>query len=164
MTEENPDNKNSNIVKAFQAPSTSEETANSEPIISLKLLQKIETIEKYFQGPLPPPEILAEYDKLMPGCAKEIIGLFTKQANHRMDLEKTVVKGDSKRAYLGIGCAFIISLVVIWLSYTLIIKGHGIAGAILGGLDLATLAGVFIYGTTSRRKERAEKEAMTKKK
>jgi len=42
--------------------------------------------------------------------------------------------------------------------------GHPVAGAIAGGtvvgIDIAGLAGVFIYGTQSRKRERIEKAQM----
>jgi hypothetical protein len=39
----------------------------------------------------------------------------------------------------------------------IVARGHELQGAIFGGAALATLAGVFVYGTRSRRAERRER-------
>ncbi len=44
------------------------------------------------------------------------------------------------------------------ISYYLIATGNGVAGAILSGVDIVSLAGTFIYGTASRKAERVEKQ------
>jgi len=51
-----------------------------------------------FSGPLPHPDILAKYDQVVPGTAARLIETAQKQGEHRMDLEKTVIKGDNFRA------------------------------------------------------------------
>jgi len=39
-----------------------------------------------------------------------------------------------------------------------VVLGNGVAGAILSGVDIVSLAGTFIYGTATRRAERIEKQ------
>ena len=79
------------------------------------------------------------------------------QSGHRIQLEETVVGGDSKRAYLGLAAGFILSTMVIIGSIFLIVNGHDWAGTSLIGLNLVGLAGVFVYGSNSRRTERERK-------
>ena len=50
-----------------------------------------------FQGPIPPAEILAGYDKLRPGTAAQIIGWAETQMSHRHELESRQTIGDEKR-------------------------------------------------------------------
>ena len=57
-----------------------------------------------FLGPLPPPEILAQYEQILPGSAERIMVMAENQAEHRQSLEetvKTVIEGDSKRRTYG---------------------------------------------------------------
>jgi uncharacterized membrane protein len=161
MTQDNP-----REIKPFEAPqSTQSEVIIGEPDSNRRLVsRKIEKIEQHFSGPLPPPEILASYEQIVPGSAEQIINVAIKQSDHRMNLETTVVEGDSNRAYLGVIFAFIISLAVLGVSYVLVTAGQVVAGTILGVIDLATLAGVFIYGTNSRKKERTKKNKAIKEK
>lgn len=110
-----------------------------------------------FSGPLPPPEILAGYDKVLPGAADRIIKMAEKQAQHRQGLESSTVKSDSKRAYLGVVSAFVLSFTAILGGIIAVCLGHDTAGAAISTTGVALLAGTFIYGTIARRGERVEK-------
>ena len=46
-----------------------------------------------YSGPMPHPEMLAEYERITPGLADRIVALAERQANHRMMLESK--KGSS---------------------------------------------------------------------
>ena len=85
------------------------------------------------------------------------------QVKHRIQMERTVILGDSKRSYLGLGAAFILSAMVILGGIYVIIAGHPWAGATLVGINIVGLAGVFIYGTNSRRAERERKDERTRR-
>jgi uncharacterized RDD family membrane protein YckC len=80
-----------------------------------------------------------------------------RQADHRMYLERTVVEGDSKRAWAGIVVAALISLAVLGVCVLLVMYGYTGYGVGLVIANLAVLAGTFIYGTNSRKQERIEK-------
>lgn len=84
------------------------------------------------------------------------------QSLHRIDLEKTVVHGDSKRANWGLFCGYSLSILVLALSSILIWNGHDTAGTILGTTDLVSLVSVFIYGTHVRRQERERRDIQNK--
>ena len=107
-----------------------------------------------YTGYLPHPEHLQRYDEIVPGSAKQIIDRFEKQSNHRMELEKIVVKGGGNRAYMGVISAFIICMTAILSGGYLIFQGHDLGGGILGGTGLASLVSSFIYGTKARQAER----------
>lgn len=111
-----------------------------------------------FSGPLPPPNVLQRYDEIIPNGADRIVAMAEKQSAHRIDLERTVIHGDSRRANWGVFCGFTLAVLVIVLSFILILYGHAVAGTILGTLDLVSLISVFIYGTTTRRRERTRRE------
>lgn len=113
-------------------------------------------------GPLPQPEILRQYDNIVPGAAERILSLTERQAEHRQFLEKIVISGDSKRADRGLWCGLTVALAVLVVGGILIYMGHDWAGGVFVSLDIASLAGVFVYGTISRRSERIQK-AMTMK-
>ena len=84
------------------------------------------------------------------------------QANHRMQLEKTVVTGDTRRSNAGLAAGFVVALGGLAASFFMVDRGHEVAGIVVGGLDLGTLVGAFIYGTISSRQERQQRsELMT---
>ena len=76
-----------------------------------------------------------------------------RQSEHRLELERTLVRSDSIRSYLGLAAAFVLSATVICGGIYLIATGHDWAGATLICLNLVGLAGVFVYGSTVRRDE-----------
>ena len=76
-----------------------------------------------------------------------------RQSDHRMQMDKMVISGGSRRSYLGLVAGFVLSAMVIGGGIYLIATGHDWAGASLVGLNLAGLAGVFVYGSKSSRDE-----------
>ncbi|MBF8265240.1 MAG: Protein of unknown function DUF2335, rane [Dehalococcoidia bacterium] len=113
-----------------------------------------------FSGPLPKPSILKEYNDVVPGAAERILNMAEKQAEHRQFLEKTVIIGDSKRAFYGLWAGVGVAVSVLGGAVFLIFTGHDFAGAVVAGLDITGLVSAFIYGTVSRRSERTQKTAL----
>ena len=70
-----------------------------------------------------------------------------------------VIGGDSKRAYLGLASALILSLLLIAVGAYAVIWGNPWVGVAIFSVDIAILAGVFVYGTNARRRERERKAA-----
>ena len=95
-----------------------------------------------FSGPLPPQ----------------------KQSDHRQFLEKNVITSDIKKSYIGQIFAFILGLFGLAMGTVLIYAGKSVAGTALSGGTLLALVGVFIYGSSARKKERAEKTEETENK
>ena len=116
-----------------------------------------------FSGPLPPPELLAKYNDVIPNGAERIMQMAEKQQVHRHDLEKTVVTGNVKSESRGQWMGLAISVIVLGLGFYLAVTGKQIAGSIFVGADLSALAGVFVYGKHVQRKELAQKSEQFKK-
>lgn len=112
-----------------------------------------------FSGPLPPPEILRKFDEIVPGAAERIIKMAEEQFSHRKELEKKVIESDIARSKWGQMLGFLIAIVGLAASALVAIYGNAIAGSVLGVGTLASLVGVFMYGATTRSKERMEKKA-----
>ena len=119
--------------------------------------RQVEARLETFQGPLPKPSDLQQYENIIQGAAERIISMAEKQAEHRQFLEKTVITGDSKRAFCGLWVGAGVALCVLGGAVFLIYSGHDYAGTVIGGLDIVSLVSVFVYGTVSRRSERAQK-------
>jgi uncharacterized membrane protein len=111
-----------------------------------------------FEGPLPPPQLLAQYEAAIPGLGERIIALMEQQTEHRISLEKSVIGSDITQSKWGLVAGFVVAMTGLGVSYYLIATGNGVAGAAVTGVDLVSLAGTFIYGTASRRAERIEKQ------
>jgi uncharacterized membrane protein len=118
---------------------------------------QLETEFSAFQGPLPPPAVLAEYDRALPGAADRIIGMAERQSAHRQELEATVVRGNVRAETRGQVFAFILGMTAIVGGIGLIAVDRSAEG--LGAIIVAFtgLAAVFIYGRYQQNKERERK-------
>jgi uncharacterized membrane protein len=103
--------------------------------------------------------MLKQYDDVFPGLAERIVKMAESQVAHRQELEKIAVRGDSQRAFLGLLAGFVVIMSITGGGIYLIASGHGWVGASLIGMGNAGLVSAFIYGTASRRRERAQKAA-----
>ncbi len=125
-------------------------------------LQKNNTIitrhqEIFFAGPLPHPDILKKFDEVFPGAAEIIIKMANSQATHRQELEKKAINSDICNSRLGLWFGFIIGITGIILGAFIVYMGQVIAGSVISFGTLASLVGVFVYGSQGRRKEREQK-------
>lgn len=77
-----------------------------------------------------------------------------RQQQHRHAIERTAVRSGSRDSICGIIAAAFISIGFLLLAGRAISLGHSWAGAIIGTVNIAALASVFVYGTRSRRQER----------
>lgn len=114
--------------------------------------------EVSYSGPLPPPNVLEDYERILPGAADRIFVMTEKQIEHRMSLERTVIEGGSKRADKGIYAAVIIEGMFLATSCYLAHLGlTADALKVVGGSAVALLT-AFGFGTLSRRSERIKKK------
>jgi len=118
----------------------------------------------HHQGPLPPAESLAQYEKVAPGSAERIIAMAEQQAVHRQVMEKKVIDSDIANSRRGLIYGLIIGLTAVVGGCACVMTGHDVSGSIIGGTGLTGLVGVFVYGSRERRKERETRlEAQIKK-
>lgn len=168
-TQESPSSSNGELsVPKFSAIKEEEENGRTELLEAVKILQSLQKPKtqyelslsrqsEQFSGPLPHPKILDAYDKILPGAAERIFSMAECQAEHRRSLELIVIKGDSVRANLGLAAAVGVALISIAAAVYLAVNGHGLVATALVGSNLVAGSTVFIYGTNSRKEERAEK-------
>lgn len=114
-------------------------------------------IAEYHSGPLPHQSTLKGYEDVVPGSAQMIFANFEEQGRHRRKMEQFNLKWGTVRSFAGLACGFIVCIAFLLASYTLIQDGHGLAGTVLGTVDLVALVGVFVYGSHVVRDERVQK-------
>lgn len=122
--------------------------------MGLVAAQIVTSQQALFQGPLPPPEILAGYESTLPGAADRILAMAERQAAHRQALEAAVVEGDSRRHLIGLAAGVVVTMSALALAGVLAYLGHSGFSALTALAPIAALAGVFVYGDRSRRRER----------
>ena len=110
-----------------------------------------------WSGPLPPPQLLAQYDEIVPGAAERILVMAETQSLHRQSLEAKVIASGITNSKYGLIFGFILGLIDIIGGAWLVYHGHQVVGSIFGGLYLVGVIGVFVYGSQQRKKEREER-------
>ncbi len=136
----------------FQIPANGNSTSPGHVVVAQATSSSMS-----FSGPLPPPSVLKEYDKVLVGAAERIFKMAEAQANHRQELEKRVVKSDILKSYLGLGAGFLIATLAIIGGSIVANNGQPWAGAAIGGAPVAALVWAFLKGTSARREEREAK-------
>lgn len=135
-----------------------------ESILSLQIQKSI-----HFQGPLPPPEMLANYENVKTGFAERIVKRAEKEQKHRHEIEKIFAQRHQDQldhktllSFRGQLLAFIIAMTVIGGGIYLIAIDKDAWGlsSIIGAL--AALVTAFIYGKRSESQQsKEESEELT---
>ena len=118
-----------------------------------------------WQGPLPPPDVLALYDQIVPGGADRLLTMAEKGHQHQIDLEtaqielekatlqsvNTTINNDASRSKWGLAAGVFIALLGMGIGGWLTAIGMGGFGLVFLFLPLASLVGTFMYGALTRR-------------
>lgn len=122
--------------------------------------QLVHEIIETFYGPLPPPEVLREYEGLQPGLAERVVRmaerpleLTQEQQTHRHTLEQRVVVNGDRRSWFGLFLAFIIVMAALLGGIYLISQDKSIEGLVSLISALSLPAGNFIYTHRARERE-----------
>lgn len=123
--------------------------ATLEPDVQEKILQSFSlnvTRSTSFRGPLPPPEHLEGYNRVVEGGAERIFRMAERQSEHRVGLEDHSVKEGLKQSGRGQWFGFVLALVLIASAVFLAVNGHDVVAGILGGTTIVGLVTVFVIG------------------
>lgn len=94
----------------------------------------LQAIHVEVSGPLPQPQVLAQYDEVIPGGAERIVKLAESQVSHRQAMETR-----------GQIFTFLLALVVLIGGIGLVALGNSIEGLVPLVAALAGLGGLFVY-------------------
>ena len=101
-------------------------------------------VARRFQGNIPPPDLLQDYEKALPGLANRLVSQMEANGAHRRYMDKVTLLLRQGRSYLGLGAGLFVVLRFLDVSYRLVTAGHEVAGTVLGTVDLVALAAVFV--------------------
>ena len=108
-------------------------------------------------GPIPQPDTLLEYERIMPGLAERIVSWTEKEADHRRNVERSLLW----LSWGGLWCAAAMAALSILGGMLLVWAGRSVAGLIGIVGAVAGLVVVFVAGRgrtpvdTADRPERA---------
>ena len=155
---------------------------SKKPIVPQKSKKEVSTMMQLeaFSGPLPSPQMLAEYNTVVPDGAERLLRIFEQQVTHRMELDNKEIELENKGMELanqdleltnkeitiqeystkqefrqsgrGQFFGFVIALVGIGSSIYLTFHGHDTIAGIFGTTTIVGLVAVFVIG--KKRKEK----------
>ena len=109
-------------------------------------MQHLRIKQEVHSGPIPSPEQLSAYDKVIPGLAERIVKHAEVEQEHRHNMEQRAMRQPHREALLGQVFGLIIGVVGIVSAAWLISKGYPIAGSVFAGGMLVALVTAFIKG------------------
>jgi uncharacterized membrane protein len=127
----------------------------------LGIVQRVAT---RFEGPLPPPEILAEYDRLIPQGAERLMRLLEAQTHHRHERETHLAKSQAELSARGQVIGSGLCLVFGVIGWTLSMNGHDTVAGLLFSTTILGLVTVFVLGRAPQARVRDGNEQARKAK
>lgn len=149
MVDNNKDATNPSTTPVQPVPKPTNVGAKSKEVV---ILQHSET-----SGPLPHPDLLRQYDQVVPGAAERIIRSFEKQGEHRQSMERDNLDANIKKSFWGLAAGWTLAVLFLAGGVVCILTGHDWAGGILATADIATVVSIFVYGEKARRSELSQK-------
>ena len=120
-----------------------------------RIVRTIMAIERSssFRGPLPPPDILEGYEKILPGASERILKMAEKQQDHRICMEATIIGSQTKQSgrgqKIGAFLAFFFGLIAFFLGYF----GHDVLAGTIGSTTIISLAVIFVLNKEPNQEE-----------
>lgn len=102
--------------------------------------------ETSFSGPLPPPEIISDYEKILPGGAERIFAMAEKEQVHRHSMDSLAVNGAIRKDKRGQWMGFSIAIIILAIASVFAWKGNTTFAGTLIAIDLLGLVSVFVLG------------------
>ena len=75
---------------------------------NLVQISRQQQITESFSGPLPPPQVLQQYNEIVPGLAGRIVAHAERQTEHRIQMEAKVIHSDISKSWAGLVCGFVL--------------------------------------------------------
>lgn len=149
------ENKSSDVTASLVAPSLKEEIPPIRRTSKEKLPQATQkTIQHLsWEAPLPPPNAIAEYEKIHPGFADRLLKLVENEAANRHQNNDKIINGAFVGQTLGQIFGFLAVLAVMIVGAFTTIRGYPAWGSITTLSGLAALGGAFMINRSVNSKE-----------
>lgn len=100
-----------------------------------------------WSGPLPAPEKLEGFERVVPGSAERIIRMAEQEGEHVRSSEAFQIRHMVISQYLGMLFGFLIAAGGLSAAVFLAVNGHPWVAGMIGGVSLATIVGSFVKRT-----------------
>ncbi|MFT5891936.1 MAG: putative membrane protein [Dokdonia sp.] len=116
----------------------------------------ITSITRSFSGPIPPPDVLNDYNQVIPDAAERILQMAEKQSEHRMFLEKTVIPEQVSQSKRGQIFGFIAAIICFILTLIFGLKGEIKLAVAIITVTVLGLSSIFVLGKIYSNKKQED--------
>jgi uncharacterized membrane protein len=123
------------------------------------ILKEIVALKKQFRltsGPLPDPNILKEYNEILPDAAERIFKMAEKSQTHSHNMDEKLVDLEVKKVQKGQIFAFIIAMTGLIGAVTCAFLSQVTIGSIIGGVTVISLVSSFVRGKQKNKDSNEE--------
>lgn len=114
-----------------------------------------EYVQITYQAPLPPPHMLEQYERVLPGVSERLVTQMESQTAHRQGLENRTINANIRNEKRGQLYAFILSALAILGAFYLIAAGKDRYGIYIFITTFASLVTIFVVGKVQQSRELA---------
>ena len=112
---------------------------------------------------LPPPNVLEQYERIMPGITKLLMEKAIQHQQNRTESERKATIIYNLKSFAGLIFGFLIGIFGMGGGFYLTMKGYNIIGMIFTSSTLVSLVMAFIYGSQSKRNGNHKNEELINK-
>jgi uncharacterized membrane protein len=98
-----------------------------------------------FSGPIPPPYVLAKYERALPGLADRLVRIAERESEHRRELQRRAIR----LSELGLAAGFVIAMTALCGGIFLVHEGSQAEG--MSSIILAIASLVLVFLTRGKR-------------
>jgi uncharacterized membrane protein len=119
----------------------------SHPFVGSHVIREVvrEEIQVYWSAPLPPPETLDQYDKIVPGMAGRILSMTERSVTGKIDIEDKLASAEIEAAKISISVAFGLTILAFAASVTFFALGNRVAGLAFLSFPVVMLIRSFLF-------------------
>jgi uncharacterized membrane protein len=110
-----------------------------------------------FTGPIPPPQVLAGYEAVLPGLANRIVAMAERQSEHRQGLEQQVVSANIRHEEIGLWLGAAVAVILAAAAVIVTLAGYPETGAVIGAVDIVGVVTVFVLRQRAEQRELRDK-------
>ena len=115
--------------------------------------KQLAQVSQSYSGPIPPPQILEEFERIIPGAAERILHMAEENGKHQREMERSALnmvadttrRGQRYGLLIGL-TAFVTCIIALWLG------SEGTAMTI-GGVTIVGLVAVFVTSRSSNNNQ-----------
>ena len=115
--------------------------------------KQLAQVSQSYSGPIPPPQILEEFERIIPGAAERILHMAEENGKHQREMERSALnmvadttrRGQRYGLLIGL-TAFITCIIALWL-------GSEETAMTIGGVTIVGLVAVFVTSRSSNNNQ-----------